>query len=694
MKKWLLSVGILGLILAGCSTGQAQDKSASVKEETKQVKKVDTSKMTPWVDSNIQGVVTKDTKTSLKDDFYLSVNKDWLAKSKLPAGYSSNSSFVELTVKLDKQIQSLVKNADEKTLDGQLTRGYYELFLDWDTRNKLGVKPLQPFVKQMKQLDNLADISNYLQSEDAIIYANLVNLGIGFNEVDSSKFQAEIGDTSLLLGDSAEYQQLTENGKRIKTAVKESTLHLLTQLGYSKKEAEQEFKQCLAFEKMLAPSIYTTSERNSADIVQKMIHPVSISELQSASPTFPLVGIFTAQGYAKSNLINLQSPKWLDTINKVYTEKNVPYIKSYLLVHGLQGTMSYLDEANFRKAQEISQKRSGTTEKRSDEEIAVSYVQSAFPDAVDRLYVHKYLNENMKKEIYQICQEMIANYESMLQANQWLSAETKTKAINKLKNIQINSVYPDKWRDDSIYQFKLKKDGGNLFAAHEAYLKADHQRGVSMINTTVDPDIWYYGGVTSVNAYYNPTTNSMNILAGILGGEFYQENSSKEEKYAGISFVIGHELSHAFDSSGAQYDEKGNVNNWWTEQDQQAFTKKTQIVIDYLNQVKGIPSGKNLPGELASDELIADMGSMRCLLNIAKQDKDFDYQKFFKKYAQVWKDKSTIENIESQYLSDPHPLSYLRGNVVLQQFQEFYDTFDIQKGDGMYLAPEKRIAVW
>jgi putative endopeptidase len=195
------------------------------------------------------------------------------------------------------------------------------------------------------------------------------------------------------------------------------------------------------------------------------------------------------------------------------------------------------------------------------------------------------------------------------------------------------------------------------------------------------------------NAGYTSDQNSMYIFAGIVADPIYNENMTDEEFYGHLAHVIGHEISHAFDPIGSEYDKDGNLKNWWTEEDQKAFNERAEKLVKYYDTIT-IWTGQNVSGELDQTELVADMGSMKAMLTLAKAKKDFDYEAFFKAYAELWRTLASRENDYFAATQDPHPAHYLRTNVVVQQFEEFYETFGVKEGDGMYLAPEDRVAVW
>ena len=212
------------------------------------------------------------------------------------------------------------------------------------------------------------------------------------------------------------------------------------------------------------------------------------------------------------------------------------------------------------------------------------------------------------------------------------------------------------------------------------------------VNQPVDRTEWI-AAPQDVNAYYYPLDNSINIPAGILGGIFYSETLSKEEKLGHIGIMIGHEISHAFDTSGRQYDEQGNLRNWWTEEDYRLFHARAQKLVDYYNGFEPI-SGYPVKGAMIDTEAIADLTGVKCMLRIAAQESGFDYDLFFRTLASNWRCLTSIETEAYCIEQDSHPLPYLRTNAVVVQFEEFHRTYGTREGDGMYLAPEYRLEVW
>ena len=300
---------------------------------------------------------------------------------------------------------------------------------------------------------------------------------------------------------------------------------------------------------------------------------------------------------------------------------------------------------------------------------------------------------DMKKEIAEFCQESVDAYREMLQGIDWMTEETKKAAINKLDHIKIHSLYPEKWDDDSVFKIKSKENGGTYLDAQKSLIKGIIARQMSHINGKVDNDIWQID-ILETNAFYAAFENSVNIIPGYFCDVTYRSDMSIEEKYGAIGTVIGHEISHAFDTNGSQYDEVGNVKDWWTKEDKEEFRKRAAKLVAYYDNVVAFDDGTKYSGQMVQTEAIADIAGMKVMLTLAKKVPNFDYDKFFRAHEKMWARVYTIAAAENAVLTDTHPLHYLRGNVTVQQFDEFNETYGIKEGDGMYIKPEDRIAVW
>lgn len=644
-----------------------------------------------WINSNIKGAVTDSYTPSLQEDFYVNANHEWLSTAKLKPGYSSNSSFSELQDIMDARLKALMTDTTLKGHDAQLVRTLYSLWLDWDSRNEAGVSELKGLAENLMAVTTLKELSSYFLGEESFYHDVVIaEYGLGRDRKDSESYNLELISTHLPLGDSSEYRHLTPNGERTKKLHDSIVTYMLRRLGYSEEEVGEFLAASFRFEKAIAEHIMTLEEQESPEAIDKTYNPLSMKELREKSPVFPFAEILEAQD-AYSKLMNLQEPEWLKALNELYTEKNLDDIKAYLLCRLAAGYITITDEPAYREYQKLARERYGITGNRPDEELAVNFVHSRLPVQVSKMYIAKHVPESAKKEVEQIIRDTVKYYERMLDGESWLSASTREKAKAKLKAMRLNAAYPDKWVEYDDLELRPEM---SLTEAVSAMNKFTLQKYFyDRLDTKVDHDLWI-SDVVVVNSYYRPSENSINIIAGILGGDFYSPEMSYEEKLGGIGMVIGHEVSHAFDTRGAQFDRTGNVAKWWTDEDYAAFQRRADRLIKYFDGITVTPEGGKCNGSLVQTECIADMAGVKAMLGIAEGRKNFDYDKFFRAFARCWKMIQTRERVDMRLKSDVHAMPYLRVNAIVQQYEEFHETYDLKKGDGMYLAPEERVAVW
>ena len=652
----------------------------------------------PWLNSNIIGrIVSFDSYVPTpQEDFYLSVNRDWIKNAKLKPGKAAESAFSVLQHELDANLRALMTDKNLKGHDADLIRNLYALWLDWDARNADGVRELKKHVDAVTKIKSLGELTEYFKSDECRLYGDYIaNFSLGLDKEDSSWYNIEISATSLMLGDSAEYKKLTSNGERVKKMRTGIAVKMLTRLGFSEDEIKNILDRAFEFEKNIASSMMTYAEKASPDAVKKMYtNPVTLEKLRELSPLYPFAEILESNKIF-SDRMNLQEPKWLEALNALYNESQLEDIKSYLIRNIASSGISVTDEENYREYQKLSRERLGITESAPDVEIAADFVHGNLLTPLSKIYVEKYVSEKTKKDVTEIINEALEYYRSMLAEEKWLSDETRAKAIEKLNAVTPRVAYPDKWRDYSGLEIGTKESGETLWSALEKISKFNWDYFYSRLNTKIDREMWGDSDIIIVNSYYAPSKNEICIIAGILSGDFYSPERSREENLGAIGVVIGHELSHAFDTKGAQFDKNGSIKDWWTPEDYEKFQARAEKLIKYLSEMKVMPNGQNYNGTLVQTETIADMAGVKAMLGIAAaNNENFDYDKFFKSYARFWANIQTQASIESRLKTDVHALPYIRVNAVVQQFEEFYKTYGIKSGDAMYLAPEKRISVW
>ena len=680
-KKWLIGIGVflLALVLAGVLLWKNWPRLVAG----------DLGGGTPWIDSDLIENIKTNMTTSAKDDFHLWANYDQLREMEIPTGLPEYGAFVAVQIETNQKAAALIDDPEIQGHDADLIRALYHAYLDWDERDAAGLEPLRATIEDIEGISSMEELDRFLCDSERsygvpvlISFENIPSLN------DSSRYITTVTPDVFLLGDTEEYENRSIEGIVADYYYRFELTKHMQRLGYTGAKVREMLKQALSLEGQIAPVCMTDDEILSPDSQRKTNNEYSMSEAAALAPNYPLERLLASRGYGATEKLRITQPAHLARLGELYTAENLEAIKSRMIVYYVLVQASTMDRKAVELERTLKNLVNGVSGRRSDEEYAYDNVCSLLHEPLDRCYLEKYNARQAKERITELCYEIMDYYRGILSECEWLSEETRAAAINKLEHITVNVAYPDKWHDYSdlelsglSYRDCLKKI--SFFKAAEDAAKT---------NQTVDRDYWDFD-ILETNACYYPPDNSINIYLGIIGGEFYYDGMSDEELLSGIGSVIGHEISHAFDTSGAQFDEEGNLKNWWTEDDYSAFTARAKRLAEYYDAIRPVEK-LSVKGRIVQGEAIADIAGMKCMLSLAKTRPDFDYKKFFTHYARIWSCLCSVQNEYMKLQADPHPLPYLRTNVTVQQFDEFLDAFEIQPGDNMYLAPEDRITVW
>ena len=312
-----------------------------------------------------------------------------------------------------------------------------------------------------------------------------------------------------------------------------------------------------------------------------------------------------------------------------------------------------------------------------------------YSEPVGLYYGEKYFGEEAKKDIIDIVNQIIDTYKSRIEKNDILGPETKGKAILKLSTMGVKMGYPDKVQE--IYDKLVFDEKKSLFDVVRSLGRIRTLENLAKLNKPTDPTIWPMPG-HMVNACYNPSVNDITFPAAILQAPFYSLKQTRSENLGGIGAVIGHEISHAFDSNGAKCDEKGNINNWWTKDDERRFKSKVNAMVKQFDGIK-LPCG-TVNGKFIVSENMADNGGMAVTIEIMNKTEGSSFEEYFTNWAKVWCQKAKPEYEQLLLKVDVHGPHILRTNMPPRNFPEWYSTFNVKKTDKMYIAPSKRIVIW
>ncbi len=649
-----------------------------------------------WVNTDINGAVTEDLEARPQDDFGLAVNKEYLMGLKIPDGRRITGGLYSVNDEVMEKKVALLHDETITGHDADLVHEYYNMISDWETRDKLGAEPVRKYLDSIDNIKTLDDMTDFLKDKNSGgAFARLFEFDTTTSFDDPTSRVLDLYAPELSLEDSAEYRELTENGKLKKESKTAVWTSILSNLGYEEDEIKTIIDNTFQLETLLAEHILTVEEGAAPDALEKMWNPTDLEGVREATGSFPAVEILEGMGADKVNQYNLDEIDYLKSLGDIYTEENLEALKDWATIKVAEAASDYLDKKTRDEAIAANNAVKGIEGMESDDKIALSQIENTLCVPMDNMYIQKYCSEEQREAIQEIIKSVIAEYRVMLSEEDWLSEETREKAIEKLDAIKIRAVYPDKLEDWSDLEFNSTAEGGNLLDATIHIKQYLRERDLAKANEKVDKEVWDQVAMPAsmVNAFYAYHDNSINILAGILNGTAYQDDFTYEQMLGGIGMIIGHEISHAFDPKGAQFDKDGEFSSWWTEEDKAAFDERAAKLIAYYDALEPV-DGVQYSGTRVQGEAVADMGGMKSVLRIASGQSDFDYEQFFESYARLW----AVTMIKSEAINrskvDTHPLNYLRTNVTVQQFDEFYETYDVREGDGMYLAPEDRICVW
>lgn len=634
-----------------------------------------------------------------QDDFYSAVNKEWMDSVKLEEGCVSYGAFEELCGKVTGDILRIILDIEDnkecyaQDSDEMKVLNLYNNFINKKERNNSGIKPIEQYLCRIDKIEDIEDFREVIGQQDFSYFQTLINFGVGADYKNSRMNILYIGTSNLGLGNSLYYKENSKEIDKIKNAYTDyiAKLHVLS--GEDKKTAKENAKSFLKLETDIAKDIPTCEEEaRDEKRIEKSYNVYTLEQLEKEAPNIEFTNLLCKFNVENANKIVVENPNNIKKINNLMCDENIDMLKNLLKTTVLMNTDNILT-MKFREASAgIKKILYGGELTELDEGTGVKFASNQLNGIVSRLYVERYFNKESKEYVKGLVDEIIDNFKHRLENNQWMSGQTKEQAINKLKNITVKVGYPNEWQDYSSVDIRSYEDGGSLVENIVNIYMDQSNRQFCKLNNPVDKDEWNMAAFT-VNAYYNPLNNEIVFPAAILQEPFYSQEYSKEKNLGGIGAVIGHELTHAFDNTGAKFNEEGMLENWWTPNDYKEFTDRSRNVVNYYSNIE-VGNGQFVNGFLTVGENISDLGGVACVLDIAKKSENPNLKELFENYATIWREISTKELRDYLLKNDPHSPKKVRVNGVLAQFEEFYETYGVEKGDKMYIKPEDRLVIW
>lgn len=653
-----------------------------------------------------------DANVSAKTDFYRHVNNGWLQKHPLPAERSRFGQFDVLNDTSNARIKDIVLGLSasnpQKGTVAYLVSTLYNLALDSTRRNAEGNLPIQPVLRK---------IENTSKAElPQLIYFMHKNYGnpffsVGFQEdlANSKVYAMYVGSTSLGMGDRDYYLLNDKENLKVRKAYIRLIEKQMVNAGYSKKDAKRIAANVMKIETEMAKAALTREESRN---IPAMYNPRTLAQLKELYPSIDWEAYFPAvMGFEAPEKVIVTELKSMEKANELLSTLSEREMKDYMLWDYVSSASGSLSDAFTDTNFEFSKVLSGATQQRPRWKRALGTVEGLLGEALGQLYVERYFPASSKEYMVGLVEDLRDALAQHIMNLEWMSPETKVQAMRKLYNITVKIGYPDKWKDYTTMELDPEKS----FYENRHNATMWHQNEMlKKWGKPVDKSEW---GMTpqTINAYYNPVANEIVFPAGILQAPFFSPESSDAENYGGIGVVIGHELTHGFDDQGRNFDSEGNMTNWWTKEDTEAFEKLTKGLVDQFNAVEILPAEKGQPalmgnGSYTLGENIADQGGLRigytAFLNSQKR-KGIDInseaalidgftptQAFYLNFANLYAQNIRTAEMRRLTVGDVHSLGENRVNVSLRNIAPFFDAFGIKEGDKMYRPASERVIIW
>lgn len=631
-------------------------------------------------------------KELIKTNFYQAVNEEWLENAIIPGDQPSMSAFMELHLGIEKTLMDLTKQweKDQSQLNDNMKKfiKLYQMTKNFDKRNELGAKPFALVLDKLQALKNLEDLEKSFKE----FTLESIEMPFGFmvmqDFINSNNQVLYFGASNLFLPDTSYYKDEATKTKLIGLFT-QTTTQLLNLYGFPQDEITKLINEALAFDELLVP--VTKSSVQAADYV-KMYNPLSKAEIKKLTKKFDVMSqaeILVKQDVDKLIILN---PDFINAFDTIITEENFNLIKSWMIISNAKAFASDLTDEIRTSAGAFSRALSGTKEAQNKEKFSFYQAYNQFDQVVGLYYGINYFGPIAKEDVKKMVHEIIGVYKERITNSDWLNEQTIEKAIKKLSTLSVHVGYPDELPPYyDLFDITSYEEGSNLLKEKLKMSRIINTLNYEKYNKAPNKNIWGMPA-SMVNAYYNPTNNQIVFPAAILQKPYYSLDQTKSENYGGIGAVMAHEISHAFDNNGAKFDENGSLSNWWTDEDLEAFKKKSKDMIDLF---EGLETGYGpCNGELTVSENIADSGGLRCALEASKKNNDHNLEDFFRNWAVVWRQKSSLEYSQLLLRVDVHGPSILRANMQLSNLPEFQDFYQIKPEDKMYLDKDKMVSIW
>lgn len=674
MKKTMMLSFMAALTLAACSERQAGEN--------------------PLPQSNFDLSVAPGT------DFYQYACGGWMANNPLKPEYSRYGSFDRLAELCEEQMHDLVTElVSENQQPGSVAAKVKELYTLGLDSARLNAEGMAPVKADLDEINNMSgrEVPAAIGRLHAQGISPFFYVYVGPDGKDSRQNLLSLNQGGIAMGDRDYYLATDSTNLALREAYKKYVTRLFVLAGYSESAAESAAQSVLKVETELARLAYSREELRDP---QKNYNRMAYTDFAQRESAFDWTAFFRAMGVDSLTHLDASQLAFFDGLNDLYPQLPLQTIKDYLSYTLLNNAASYLDDDFYNTQFDFyGRTLSGQQEPRARWKRSLSTTDAVLSEALGEIYVERYFPQTSKDRMLKLVanlQEALGQHIAQLE---WMSDETKARALEKLAAVTVKIGYPDKWRDYSALEISTEKSYWenlkNASMFETAYM-------LDKIGKEVDKSLWYMSPQT-VNAYYNPTTNEICFPAGILQPPFFYAEADDAINYGAIGVVIGHEMTHGFDDMGRQFDKEGNLNDWWTPEDTRQFNLRADRLVEQYDQIVVIDT-VHANGRFTLGENIADQGGLRIAYTAFKNategaeqtpiDGFTPDQRFYLAYANLWASNIRDEEILRRTKTDPHSLGKWRVNAALRNLETFYQAFGITAEQPMYMAPEERVVIW
>jgi putative endopeptidase len=631
-----------------------------------------------------------------QDDLFLYVNESWIDSTPIPADRSSYGAFEILRDNSEKAIRAIVEGA--KSTDGEEPRKFgdlYASFMDEDRAEALGAEPLHDVLAHVDDVDSVDSLLRTIGDLQHQGLGGFYQVFVDNDPGNPERYLAFFEQSGLSLPDESYYRE--EHFASVRDAYQVHVRKMFELAGIS--DAEERATRIFDLETEIASTHWdNVASRDS----EKTYNPKTWAE---ASALFGS-GLdvwregFDAPAQAFEEVV-LRQPSFTEGVAALFEESRLEAWKDWLRWRVIRGHAPYLSKAFTEELFDFyGRTLTGAQEQRERWKRGVSLVEGTMGEAVGKIYVEQHFPPTAKSRMDVLVENLVKAYRESISTLEWMGAETRQRALDKLAAFTPKIGYPVKWRDYSALEIDPTDLIGNVRAANIF----EFNRELKKIGAPIDRDEWFMYPQT-VNAYYNPGFNEIVFPAAILQWPFFDESRDDAANYGAIGAVIGHEIGHGFDDQGSKFDGTGKLTDWWEASDREAFEERTRSLIDQYNALSPrLTPGLHVNGALTIGENIGDLGGLGIawkayLISLGGEEPPViegltAAERFFMSWAQAWQDKSRKEEVERRLAIDPHSPDEFRCNQIVRNIDEFYNAFDVKDGDELWLEPAARVTIW